>query len=46
MQDAYPKEPKAQCSKIGKKYNFKSTKTHFFLFQKWQKIIFAPEKKV
>ena len=26
-----------QCSKIGKKCNFKSTNTHFSQFQKWQK---------
>ena len=35
----------AQYSKIGKKCNFKSTKTHFLLFQKWQKINFCTRKK-
>ena len=35
----------AQCSKIGKKCNFKGTKTHFLLFQKWQKINFCSGKK-
>ena len=35
----------AQCSKIGKKCNFKSTKTHFLPFQKWQKINFCTRKK-
>ena len=34
-----------QCSKIGKKCNFKSTKTHFLQFQKWQKINFCTRKK-
>ena len=33
------------CSKIGKKCNFKSTKTHFLPFQKWQKINFCTRKK-
>ena len=33
-----------QCSKIGKKCNFKSTKTHFLPFQKWQKINFCARK--
>ena len=33
------------CSKIGKKCHFKSTKTHFLLFQKWQKINFCTRKK-
>ena len=37
---------KAQCSKIGKKCNFKSTKTHFLLFQKWQKINFSTRKSL
>ena len=32
--------------KSGKKCNFKSTKTHFSQFQKWQKNIFAPEKSL
>ena len=37
----------SQCSKIGKKCNFKSTKTHFLLFQKWQKkSIFAQEESL
>ena len=35
----------SQCSKIRKKCNFKSTKTHFSLFQKWQKINFCTRKK-
>ena len=35
----------AQCSKIGKECNFKSTKTHFLQFQKWQKINFCTRKK-
>ena len=35
----------SHCSKIGKKCNFKSTKTHFLLFQKWQKINFCTRKK-
>ena len=30
-------EAKAQCSKIGKKCNFKSAKRHYLHFQKWQK---------
>ena len=34
-----------QCSKFGKKCNVKSTKTHFLLFQKWQKINFCARKK-
>ena len=33
-----------QCSRIGKKCNFKSTKTHILLFQKWQKINFCTRK--
>ena len=37
--------PKAQCSKIGKKCNLKSGKTHFLPFQKWQKINFCTRKK-
>ena len=32
-------------AKNGKKCNFKTTKTHFLQFQKWQKSIFAPEKR-
>ena len=35
---------KAQCSKIGKKCNFKTTKTHYLHFQNWQKINFSTEK--
>ena len=35
-----------QCSKIGKKCNFKSTKTHFLPFQKWHKINFCPKKSI
>ena len=35
----------ARCSKIGKKCNFKSTKTHFLQFQKRQKINFYTRKK-
>ena len=31
--------------KLGKKGNFKSTKTHFLPFQKWQKINFCTRKK-
>ena len=31
--------------KLEKKCNFKSTKTHFLLFQKWQKINFCTRKK-
>ena len=31
--------------KLGKKCNFKSTKTHFLHFQTWQKIIFRTRKK-
>ena len=34
-----------QCSKIGKKCNFKSTKKHYLHFQKWQKINFCTRKK-
>ena len=34
------------CSKIGKKCNFKSTKTYFLLFQKWQKINFCTRKSL
>ena len=34
-----------QCSKSRKKCNFKCTKTHFLLFQKWQKINFCWRKK-
>ena len=34
-----------QCSKFGKKCNVKSTKTHFLLFQKWQKINFCTRRK-
>ena len=34
-----------QCSKIRKKCNFKSTKTHFLQFQKWLKINFFTRKK-
>ena len=38
---------KAQFSKIGKKCNFKSTKTHFFAISKMaKKTIFAPEKSL
>ena len=38
----------AQCSKIRKKFNFRSTKTHFLQFQKWLKIdfFFAQEKSL
>ena len=32
--------------KLEKKCNFKSTKTHFLQFQKWQKINFLYPKKV
>ena len=39
------KRGSAQCSKIGKKCNFKSTKTHFMQFQNWQKINFCTSKK-
>ena len=35
-----------QCSKIGKKCNFKSAKTHYLHFQKWQKNQFLHQKKV
>ena len=35
----------AQWSKIRKKCNFKSTKTHYLHFQKWQKINFCTRKK-
>ena len=42
----HPKFHKSQCSKIRKKYNFKSTKTHYLHFQKWQKIKFLDQKKV
>ena len=35
----------AQCSKIEKKCNFKSTKTHYLHFQKWQKINFCTRNK-
>ena len=31
--------------KLEKKCNFKSTKTHFLLFQKWQRINFCTRKK-
>ena len=31
--------------KLEKKCNFQSTKTHFLLFQKWQKINFCTRKK-
>ena len=34
-----------QYSKITKKCNFKSTKTHFLPFQKWQEINFCTRKK-
>ena len=36
---------RAQCSKIGKKCNFKRAKTHYLHFQKWQKINFCTRKK-
>ena len=32
--------------KLEKNCNFKSKKTHFSQFQKWQKTIFAPEKSL
>ena len=35
----------AQCSKIGKKCNFKSAKKHYLHFQKWQRINFCTRKK-
>ena len=35
----------AQCSKIGKKCNFKSSKTHFLQFQKLHKINYCTRKK-
>ena len=35
----------SQCSKIGKKCNFKSAKKHYLHFQKWQKINFCTRKK-
>ena len=38
------KRGSAQCSKIGKKCNFKSAKKHYLHFQKWQKINFCPQK--
>ena len=38
--------PGTQCSKIRKKCNFKSTKTQFLPFQKWQKINFCTRKKL
>ena len=34
-----------QCSKMGKKCNFKSSKIHFLPFQKWQKVNFCTRKK-
>ena len=34
-----------QCSKIRKKCNFKSAKTHYLHFQKWQKINCCTRKK-
>ena len=34
-----------QCSKIRKKCNFKSSKTHYLQFQKWHKINFCTRKK-
>ena len=40
-----PYKGDTQCSKIGKKCNFKSTKTRFLQFQKWQKINFCTKKK-
>ena len=36
----------SQCSKIGKKCNLKSTKTHYLHFQKSQKNQFLYQKKV
>ena len=36
----------SQCSKIGKKCNFKSSKRHYLHFQKWQKNQFLHQKKV
>ena len=40
--------PKHSALKLEKKCNFKSTKTHYLHFQKWQKkkSIFAPEKSL
>ena len=38
-------EPRTQCSKIGKKCNFKRAKKHYLYFQKWQKINFCKRKK-
>jgi len=35
----------AQCSKIRKKCNFKSSKTHSLQFQKWHKINSCTRKK-
>ena len=34
-----------QCSKIGKKCNFKNAKKPYLHFQKWQKINFCTRKK-
>ena len=43
----YPIEVRCtQCYKIRKKCNFKSAKTHYLHFQKWQKINFCTRKKV
>ena len=39
------KKKNTQCSKIGKKCNFKSAKKHYLHFQKWQKIYFCTRKK-
>ena len=43
--DSYTKIDLAQCSKIRKKCNFKSSKTHFLQFQKLHKINFCTRKK-
>ena len=41
----FPNSETHSALKLEKKCNFKSTKAHFLLFQKWQKkIIFAQEK--
>ena len=37
--------PNSQCSKIRKKYNFKSIKKYYLHFQKWQKVHFCRRKK-
>ena len=44
MLEPFSKILLSQCSKMGKKCNFKSAKKHYFHFQKWQKINFCSRK--